>query len=95
MYIVRDENRQNVMTRVGFEPTPMKTTALTLRLRPLGHRVVLLAFIDVSTFIIISQLARKCFFIIRDKIMDRSEVRMMMHLYSIYSICNVQLQVGV
>ena len=30
------------MTRVGFEPTLMKTTALTLRLRPLGHRVVLL-----------------------------------------------------
>lgn len=29
-----------VLTRVGFEPTPMKTTALTLRLRPLGHRVV-------------------------------------------------------
>ena len=27
------------VTRVGFEPTPMKTTALTLRLRPLGHRV--------------------------------------------------------
>ena len=34
------------MTRVGFEPTPMKTTALTLRLRPLGHRVF--AVIDVS-----------------------------------------------
>ena len=27
------------MTSVGFEPTPMKTTALTLRLRPLGHDV--------------------------------------------------------
>jgi hypothetical protein len=25
---------------VGFEPTPTKTTALTLRLRPLGHDVV-------------------------------------------------------
>ena len=28
------------MTSVGFEPTPTKTTALTLRLRPLGHDVV-------------------------------------------------------
>ena len=27
------------VTPVGFEPTPMKTTALTLRLRPLGHSV--------------------------------------------------------
>ena len=27
------------MTSVGFEPTPTKTTALTLRLRPLGHDV--------------------------------------------------------
>lgn len=27
------------MTSVGFEPTPIKTTALTLRLRPLGHDV--------------------------------------------------------
>ena len=27
------------MTPMGFEPTPMKTTALTLRLRPLGHSV--------------------------------------------------------
>ena len=27
------------MTLAGFEPAPMKTTALTLRLRPLGHRV--------------------------------------------------------
>jgi hypothetical protein len=33
------------VTRVGFEPTPMKTTALTLRLRPLGHRVNLLAVV--------------------------------------------------
>jgi hypothetical protein len=24
---------------VGFEPTPMKTTALTLRLGPLGHDI--------------------------------------------------------
>ena len=29
------------VTSVGFEPTPTKTTALTLRLRPLGHDVVL------------------------------------------------------
>ena len=28
------------MTPMGFEPTPMKTTALTLRLRPLGHSVI-------------------------------------------------------
>jgi hypothetical protein len=27
------------VTSVGFEPTPMKTTALTLRLRPLGQDV--------------------------------------------------------
>ena len=27
------------MTLAGFEPAPMKTTALTLRLRPLGHNV--------------------------------------------------------
>jgi hypothetical protein len=28
------------LTPMGFEPTPMKTTALTLRLRPLGHSVI-------------------------------------------------------
>ena len=28
------------VTSVGFEPTPTKTTALTLRLRPLGHDVM-------------------------------------------------------
>ena len=28
------------LTSVGFEPTPTKTTALTLRLRPLGHDVL-------------------------------------------------------
>ena len=28
------------VTSAGFEPAPMKTTALTLRLRPLGHDVV-------------------------------------------------------
>lgn len=28
------------MMSVGFEPTPMKTTALTLRLRPLGHDIL-------------------------------------------------------
>ena len=37
------------LTRGGFEPPPMKTTALTLRLRPLGHLAVIanefLAFI--------------------------------------------------
>lgn len=27
------------MTRVGFEPTPFRTGALILRLRPLGHLV--------------------------------------------------------
>jgi hypothetical protein len=31
------------MTSVGFEPTPTKTTALTLRLRPLGHDVVVMS----------------------------------------------------
>ena len=30
------------LTSVGFEPTPMKTTALTSRLRPLGHDVAFL-----------------------------------------------------
>ena len=39
--------KETKMTRVGFEPTPMKTTALTLRLRPLGHRVSLLQFLDL------------------------------------------------
>eukprot|EP00978_Attheya_sp_CCMP212_P016619 scaffold43696_cov48-Attheya_sp.AAC.8 len=33
------------MTSVGFEPTPMKTTALTSRLRPLGHDVVVSSLI--------------------------------------------------
>ena len=28
-----------VLMSVGFEPTPTKTTALTLRLRPLGHDI--------------------------------------------------------
>ena len=42
-----------VLTRVGFEPTPMKTTALTLRLRPLGHRVELLTSLVVSKVTII------------------------------------------
>ena len=28
------------MTEVGFEPTPLRTAALTQRLRPLGHSVV-------------------------------------------------------
>ena len=28
------------LTPRGFEPPPMKTTALTLRLRPLGHSVI-------------------------------------------------------
>lgn len=32
-------DEQNVVTGVGFEPTPFLTTALTLRLRPLGHPV--------------------------------------------------------
>ena len=31
---------KKALTSVGFEPTPMKTTALTLRLRPLGHDVI-------------------------------------------------------
>jgi hypothetical protein len=39
------------VTRVGFEPTPMKTTALTLRLRPLGHRVMFLSLYDTSKII--------------------------------------------
>ena len=29
------------MMSVGFEPTPTKTTALTLRLRPLSHDVMI------------------------------------------------------
>jgi hypothetical protein len=33
------KNKKKRMTSVGFEPTPTKTTALTLRLRPLGHDV--------------------------------------------------------
>ena len=33
------------MTRGGFEPPPMKTTALTLRLRPLGHRVMIISVV--------------------------------------------------
>jgi hypothetical protein len=47
---VEDAGKAKV-TRVGFEPTPMKTTALTLRLRPLGHRVVLLCC-DSSKYLI-------------------------------------------
>jgi hypothetical protein len=40
------------MTPMGFEPTPMKTTALTLRLRPLGHSVIthLLTTQDTATY---------------------------------------------
>ena len=30
------------MTAVGFEPTPFRTSALSWRLRPLGHAVTLL-----------------------------------------------------
>ena len=33
------------MTAVGFEPTPFRTSALSWRLRPLGHAVTI--FIDV------------------------------------------------
>jgi hypothetical protein len=44
-----DQNRiGKSMTSVGFEPTPMKTTALTLRLRPLGQKV-LVALIRTPT----------------------------------------------
>ena len=32
------------MIRVGFEPTPFRTSALSWRLRPLGH----LTFVEVS-----------------------------------------------
>jgi hypothetical protein len=38
---VRSSARR-IMTRVGFEPTPFRTTALTWRLRPLGHLAVYL-----------------------------------------------------
>ena len=38
---IHEAKSRKTLTRVGFEPTLMKTTALTLRLRPLGHRVVL------------------------------------------------------
>eukprot|EP00536_Pseudo-nitzschia_multiseries_P016601 jgi/Psemu1/46816/gm1.46816_g len=39
---VQSENRTQtrvMVTSRGFEPPPIKTTALTLRLRPLGHNV--------------------------------------------------------
>uniref|UniRef100_A0A7S4AW46 Uncharacterized protein n=1 Tax=Pseudo-nitzschia australis TaxID=44445 RepID=A0A7S4AW46_9STRA len=37
------------MTSRGFEPPPIKTTALTLRLRPLGHNVNMCAMNHDST----------------------------------------------
>ncbi len=37
------------MTSVGFEPTPMKTAALTQRLRPLSHEVYMSAVITFIT----------------------------------------------
>ena len=36
------------MTAVGFEPTPFRTSALSWRLRPLGHAVELL-FVGATT----------------------------------------------
>ena len=39
------------MTSVGFEPMPMKTTALTSRLRPLGHDVLLTTIRHVPNYI--------------------------------------------
>ena len=58
------------MTSVGFEPTPTKTTALTLRLRPLGHDVLVEEYRDhINTYTIYmlsvlhtTQLAIKLYF---------------------------------
>ncbi len=48
----RDGNTRNgngddkfFVMRTGFEPAPMKTTALTWRLRPLGHLILLVVAI--------------------------------------------------
>ena len=38
---IDDLERSKNMMGEGFEPSPMKTTALTLRLRPLGHPTLL------------------------------------------------------
>ena len=48
------------MTAVGFEPTPFRTSALSWRLRPLGHaiveyNVILLKLIKQQTVAINSQ----------------------------------------
>ena len=37
----RDVGTERKMTAVGFEPTPFRTSALSWRLRPLGHAVAL------------------------------------------------------
>ena len=46
---------------VGFEPTPMKTTALTLRLRPLGHDILLYCgnYTNYQRYSQISQVSKK------------------------------------
>ena len=36
-----DTQPERKMTAVGFEPTPFRTSALSWRLRPLGHAVAL------------------------------------------------------
>ena len=43
------------MTSVGFEPTPVKTTALTLRLRPLGHEVLTCYYLPLQQYTIAQQ----------------------------------------
>jgi hypothetical protein len=34
------ENFKKIMIKVGFEPTPFRTSALSWRLRPLGHLTI-------------------------------------------------------
>ena len=41
--------RSKSVTSRGFEPPPIKTTALTLRLRPLGHNVNIVVVTQDST----------------------------------------------
>ena len=49
MASAQNKKKSKRMTSVGFEPTPTKTTALTLRLRPLGHDVVAMSQRPVTT----------------------------------------------
>ena len=38
------------MIRVGFEPTPFRTSALSWRLRPLGHLTFVEGYAAIETF---------------------------------------------